>query len=203
MLTPDAAGTGILMPTDGSTMSVFIDGVSVGTVAYNQCRGTVGNPVPAGVFCNDDVADIFGNATPQAAFTRATEMRRSIGIWTRGARRSGRSRSTRRRSANGSHSLAWGVTDSAGRVEGIGSRNFVVLNSGADVALADQLQTSNFELRTSERTDTVNGRSTRLAAAPAIARGGAASLAGLPVATGAGLGTDGLRSGDGAGAGAG
>ena len=47
VLTPDP-GTGILMPTDGSTMSVFIDGVSVGTVAYNQCRGTVGNPVPAG-----------------------------------------------------------------------------------------------------------------------------------------------------------
>jgi hypothetical protein len=47
------------------------------------------------------------------------------------------------------HSLAWGVTDSAGRVEGIGSRNFVVLNSGAD-----QLQTSKFKLLTSEQTDT-------------------------------------------------
>ena len=52
VLTPDsntvADGTDILMPTNGSTMRVFIDGVSVGTVTYNQCRGTVGNPVPAG-----------------------------------------------------------------------------------------------------------------------------------------------------------
>ena len=44
VLTPDsntiADSTDILMPTNGSTMSVFIDGVAVGTVAYNQCRGT-------------------------------------------------------------------------------------------------------------------------------------------------------------------
>ena len=84
---------------------------------------------------------------------------------------------------NGSHSLAWGVTDSAGRVEGIGSRNFVVLNSGADVALADQLQSSNFKLLTSEQTDTRQRALDALAAAPAIARGGASSLAGLPIAT--------------------
>ena len=135
---------------------------------------------------------------------RGRRMRRSIGIWTPGARRSGRSRSTRRRSANGSHSLAWGVTDSAGRVEGIGSRNFVVLNSGADVAPADQLQTSNFELLTSERTDTRQRALDELGrGAGDGARASASSLAGLPVATGAGLGPDGLRSGDGARAGAG
>jgi hypothetical protein len=33
---------------------------------------------------------------------------------------------------NGLHTIAWGVTDSAGRVEGIGSRFFTVLNAGAD-----------------------------------------------------------------------
>ncbi len=72
-LTPDTdivSGNGdILIGTSGSTMVVFIDGVSKGTVAYNQCRGNVGNPVPAGVYCNDDVANIFGNATPQPPLT--------------------------------------------------------------------------------------------------------------------------------------
>jgi hypothetical protein len=38
-------------------------------MAYNQCRGTVGNPPPGGVFCNDDVASEFGNVTPQPTFT--------------------------------------------------------------------------------------------------------------------------------------
>ena len=42
-------------------MVVFVDGVAQATVAYNQCRGTVGNPVPGGAFCNDDIASIFGN----------------------------------------------------------------------------------------------------------------------------------------------
>ena len=67
-LTPDANttadSTDILVPTNGSTTVVFIDGV---TVIYNQCRGTVGDLVPAGVFCNDDIANIFGNPTPQPA----------------------------------------------------------------------------------------------------------------------------------------
>ena len=180
VLTPDP-GTGILMPPDGSTMSVYIDGVSVGTVAYNQCRGTVGNPVPAGLFCDDDVADIFGNATPQPAFklrsantTRYRNLdagRAAIGAFTIDTTTL----------SNGSHSLAWGVTDSAGRVEGIGSRNFVVLNSGAD-----QLLSSNFKVLTSEQTDTRQRALDEVAEAPApaMARASAASLAGLPIATG-------------------
>ena len=50
-------------------MWVVIDGVALGRVAYSQCRGTVGNPVPDGIYCDDDVASIFGNATPRATFT--------------------------------------------------------------------------------------------------------------------------------------
>jgi hypothetical protein len=132
-ITPDSnttAETGdILIPTNGSTMFVFIDGVPVAPVAYNQCRGNVGNPVPAGVYCNDDISNIFGAATPQAALTTRTAnatryrnldaQRAAIGAYiidTSGL-------------ASGLHSLAWSVTDSANRTEGIGSRYFYVLNS--------------------------------------------------------------------------
>jgi hypothetical protein len=137
-LTPDSdttAGAGdILIPTNGSSMVVFIDGIATATVAYNQCRGNVGNPVPAGVHCNDDVASIFGNTTPQATYT--TRMgnptryrnldvgRAAIGAYNIDTTALG----------NGLHTIAWGVTDSAGRAEGIGSRFFTVLNAGADVA---------------------------------------------------------------------
>lgn len=34
--------------------------------------------------------------------------------------------------SNGLHSLAWSITDSASRIEGIGSRNFEVLNGATD-----------------------------------------------------------------------
>jgi alpha-tubulin suppressor-like RCC1 family protein len=132
VLTPDldayASAGDILIPTDGSTMHVFIDGVSVGTVAYNQCRGSVGNPVPAGVYCNDDVANVFGNPSPQPAFAprvlnasvyrNLDDGRAAIGAYTIDTTLL----------ANGMHTIAWGVTDSAGRVEGIGSRYFTVLN---------------------------------------------------------------------------
>jgi sugar lactone lactonase YvrE len=143
-ITPDSnttAETGdILIPTNGSTMFVFIDGVPVAPVApvaYNQCRGNVGNPVPAGVYCNDDIANIFGAATPQAALTTRTAnatryrnldaQRAAIGAYvinTTGM-------------TSGLHTLAWSVTDSANRTEGIGSRYFNVLNS-ADTFAGDQ-----------------------------------------------------------------
>ena len=53
------------------------NGVAAGRVTYNQCRGIVGNPVPAGGYCNDDVANIFGNTTPQPTFTRTPTPRPS------------------------------------------------------------------------------------------------------------------------------
>jgi 5-hydroxyisourate hydrolase-like protein (transthyretin family) len=135
-LTPDSNTTGsevgdILIPTNGSTMTVFIDSVPVAQVAYNQCRGNVGNPVPAGVFCNDDVSSIFGHATPQAflasrdsnptRYRNLDAQRAAIGVYsfdTTGL-------------SNGLHTIAWSVTDSASRTEGIGSRFFNVLNSGS------------------------------------------------------------------------
>ena len=135
-ITPDtntiADGTDILIPTNGSSMTVYVDGLAVSLVAYNQCRGTVGNPVPAGVYCNDDVSNIFGNATPQAPLALRTSnptrfrnldaARAPIGAYTFNTALL----------ADGLHTIAWSVTDSAGRNEGIGSRFFNVLNGGPD-----------------------------------------------------------------------
>jgi hypothetical protein len=158
-LTPDSNTTGgegadILIPTNGSTMTVFIDGLPTALVTYNQCRGNVGNPVPAGVYCNDDVANIFGNATPQPVLTtrsaNATRYRNLDA--TRAAIGSFTIDTTTL--SNGLHTIAWSVTDSANRTEGIGSRFFNVLNAGAVDAV--------------------------LRARPAQARGEAATLAAYP-----------------------
>jgi hypothetical protein len=141
-LTPDTNTTGgegsdILIPTNGSTMTVFIDGVPTALVGYNQCRGNVGNPPSGSTFCNDDVSNIFGNTTPQPSlqtrianptkFRNLDAGRGAIGAYvinTTGL-------------SNGLHSIAWSVSDSAGRNEGIGSRNFVVVNGVSDAFSAD------------------------------------------------------------------
>lgn len=136
-LTPDSNTIGgevadAVIPTSGSTMTVFIDSLPVAQVTFNQCRGTVGNPVPPAAYCNDDVASIFGNVTPQATFTarsaNATRYRNLDAA--RGA--IGSYSFNTATLTNGLHTIAWSVTDSAGRTEGIGSRLFFVLNSGAD-----------------------------------------------------------------------
>jgi hypothetical protein len=145
-ITPDtntvADGTDILIPTDGSTMTVFIDGLSVALVAYNQCRGDVGNPVPGGVYCNDDVANIFGNPSPQAPLTTRLSnptkfrnldaARAVIGAYTFDTTTL----------SDGLHTIAWSVSDSAGRNEGIGSRFFNVLNGAPDGQLEDALRSA-------------------------------------------------------------
>lgn len=136
-LTPDD-GTGIVIPTDGSSMVVYIDGLPVRLVTYNQCRGTVGNPVPSGTYCNDDVANVFGTTSPQAPLTPRSSNPsgyRNLDVG-RGAIGSYVLNTTGM--ANGLHSLAWSVTDSLGRVEGIGSRNFEVLNGGADAVAGSE-----------------------------------------------------------------
>jgi hypothetical protein len=134
-LTPDSNTTGgeggdILIPTNGSTMTVFIDSVPVAQVTYNQCRGSVGNPVLAGVYCNDDVANIFGNATPQAVFTSRSSNPTKHRNLDAGRSAIGSYAFDTSLLSNGLHTIAWSVTDSASRTEGIGSRFFNVLNSG-------------------------------------------------------------------------
>lgn len=139
VLTPDsntvADATDVALPNDGSTMTVFIDGAPIGTVAYNQCRGSVGNPVPVSVFCNDDVSNIFGQPTPQSTFTQRTSNPTGFRNLDAGRGAIGAFSFDTRSLTNGMHSIAWGVTDSAGRSEGIGSRNFFVLNTSADPAV--------------------------------------------------------------------
>ena len=95
VLTP--AGKSI--PTDGSTINVYIDGVLVGPVtSYNQPR--------------PDVKAFF----PGLANSDGPEARLTIDTTTL---------------ADGVHTIAWGVTDSAGIAEGIGSRYFTVQNGPA------------------------------------------------------------------------
>ena len=136
-LTPDAdneAGAGdILVPINGSTMVVFVDGAPVGAVAYNQCRGNVGNPVPPDSYCNDDISNIFGAPTPQAALTQRTSNDTRYRNLDAGRAAIGAFTIDTRTLSNRLYSIAWSVTDSAGRVEGIGSRQFTVLNGSADV----------------------------------------------------------------------
>lgn len=115
VLTPDN-GSGVLLPTDGSTIRAFIDGALVGTVLYNQCRGGVGTPPPSGVFCDDDVSGAFrGDGT---RYRNLDAGRGAIGV---------RVLDTTTLT-DGQHMLVWTVTDSLGRTENIGSRYFFVSN---------------------------------------------------------------------------
>jgi hypothetical protein len=141
VLTPDSntvADVGdILMPINGSTITLYIDGVAKGQVKYNQCRGSVGNPVPPGVYCNDDVANIFGNLTPQPTFTTRTSNPTPYRNLDAGRSAIGAFDISTATLTNGMHSIAWGVNDNATRGEGIGSRNFFVLNVGGETLKLD------------------------------------------------------------------
>lgn len=130
VLTPDN-GTGINIPNDGSTIWEFVDGRSIGRVTYNQCRGTVGNPPPPGVYCNDDVSQIFGNQTPQPPLGSRTSNPSRYRNLDAGRGPQGSFVLNTTGYSNGLHVIAWSVTDSAGRVEGIGERYFVVQNGSS------------------------------------------------------------------------
>jgi hypothetical protein len=136
VLTPDSnttAGSGdILVPTDGSTITVYVDGVALGNVTYNQCRGAV-----TGGYCLDDVANIFGNTSPQPLGTLRTTNPTKFRNLDSGRAAIGSFVIDTRTYSNGMHSIAWGVTDNLGRSEGIGSRNFFVLNGVSDPFDAD------------------------------------------------------------------
>jgi hypothetical protein len=92
-LTPQPA----LIPLNGSTLWVFVDGVSLGQPVYNLYRQDVSSLFPGLRNTNGPVGYYYLDTT---------------------------------KLANGMHSIAWSVTDNLGRVEGIGSRLFFVLNSG-------------------------------------------------------------------------
>jgi len=106
-----------MMPLDGSTIRVILDGVSVGTVTYNQCRAGSTNRPPAGT-CQDDIATLF------QGFTNITGGSGAIGSFDINTTTL----------SNGLHTIAWGVIDNQGRAEGIGSRFFTVLNGTSSIA---------------------------------------------------------------------
>src|SRR4026208_1457185 len=83
--------------------------------------------------CNDDIANIFGNPTPQPTFTTRTSNVTKYRNLDAGRGASVAFSINPTALTNGLHSIAWGVTDSAGRVEGIGSRNFIVLNGSSSL----------------------------------------------------------------------
>ena len=165
VLTPDlntiADGTDILMPTNGSTLFVYVDGAPVANVTYNQCRGSVGNPPPGGVYCDDDVASIFGNATPQPPLTPRASNPTKFRNLDAGRGPQGSYALNTTLLSNGLHSIAWSATDSNGRIDGIGSRNFIVLNGGARPVTDEERE--------------------ELLKAPAQSRGVASTLDALPV----------------------
>jgi hypothetical protein len=91
------------IPANGSTITVLVDGVSVGTVTYNLFR--------------PDVAALF----PGLMNTGGAIGYRAIDTTAL---------------ADGVHTIAWLVTDSAGAATGIGSRYFTVNNSADAVSTA-------------------------------------------------------------------
>jgi hypothetical protein len=174
-LTPDdnaiVDGTDITIPVGGSTVTVFIDGVATAQVAYDQCRGTVGNPVPGGAYCDDDISAIFGNAAPQAPLTPRTSNPTRYRNLDAGRGAIGAYLINTNALANGLHTIAWSVTDSLGRVEGIGSRFFTVLNGSS----LTEPRTALTEPRTFRSGVTLE----TLLDAPAASRGSARDLDGV------------------------
>ena len=106
-LTPGAA----MIPVDGSTITLHVDGRPVARVAYNLCRGTTGSPAPIGR-CNDDIATLF------PAYMNITQAGGAIIYTTLDTTRLG----------NGLHTVELSVTDDQGRSAGLGSRFIRVQN---------------------------------------------------------------------------
>jgi len=118
-------------------MSVVIDGQAIGHVHANECRYGA-NPVPAGMYCADDVSNIFGNLTPQPPTTERTSNPTKFRNLDAGRAAIGWYTFDSTALANGVHTIAWGVTDSASRADGLGSRYFTVSNGSANAqVLAD------------------------------------------------------------------
>jgi hypothetical protein len=86
-----------MIPANGSTITVYIDGIGVGHPTYNQYRSDIATGFPGYLNSNGAVGYFYVDATKYA---------------------------------DGLHTIAWAVADNAGRVDGIGSRFFSILNSG-------------------------------------------------------------------------
>lgn len=97
------------IPTNGSTITVFIDGVPIGHPVYNNARSDIATLFPGRANTNGAIGYLQFDTT---------------------------------RLANGVHTIAWGVADSAGNAEGIGSRYFTVLNGSSSTTLSSATVTA-------------------------------------------------------------
>jgi hypothetical protein len=105
-----------IIPLDGSTVEMLVDGVVVGRPFFGQCRGTNGTNLPPPGTCNDDIAQTFG-----LGFRNLSEGRGAIGSYLLDTTTL----------TNGLHEIVWRVTDSNGAVQGIGGRLIYVRNPSA------------------------------------------------------------------------
>ena len=101
-----------LIPLDGSTITVLVDGNPLGTVSYNHER--------------PDIEGLFPGFQNTAGTNGAIGFRV---IDTTSL-------------TNGLHTVSWTVVDDGGAVEGIGSRFFTVSNGAAAVTAADAVTTA-------------------------------------------------------------
>jgi hypothetical protein len=85
------------IPTDGSTINVYVDGVYLGHPTYNIYRKDIAALFPGYANSNGAVGYFYLDTTAYE---------------------------------NGVHTIQWTVTDSAGNTDGIGSRYFIIRNSG-------------------------------------------------------------------------
>jgi hypothetical protein len=95
-----------LIPLDGSTIQVLIDGAGIGTVDYNHERPDIESLVPG----YSNTVGTNGAVGLRVIDTTAL--------------------------TNGQHTISWTVVDNNGAIEGIGSRFFTVLNGGSPVTAA-------------------------------------------------------------------
>ena len=86
------------IPTNGSTLTVWVDGAQVGNVTYGFSRPDIQKLFPGYANTNTAVGYFDLDTTKYE---------------------------------NGVHNIAWRAEDNAGRVEGLGSRFFIIMNSGS------------------------------------------------------------------------
>jgi hypothetical protein len=91
------------IPTNGSTITVYVDGVGLGHPVYNNNRADIATAFPGYANSNGAIGFYSLNTTSLA---------------------------------NGTHTIAWTVTDNLGRTEGIGSRFFTVQNGSSALTAA-------------------------------------------------------------------
>ena len=113
-----------LIPINGSTISVLVDGASIGTVNYNHERPDIETLFPG--FQN--TAGTNGAVGFRVIDTTAL--------------------------TNGLHTISWTVVDNQGAIDGIGSRYFTVSNGAGALTAAPVTTTRATEIATAARAET-------------------------------------------------